>query len=129
MKTEHILTRFLTYTICEHKERIVKLLGYGVICYTAIVTGIMGHRSKDVEQDGPTAYMKHYTPFPMALHTLPLMVFALNKHWDRVRKIGIKVSRRGLSINYKGKGKEIERKYCGRQLQAVIFRQPNIDPV
>jgi hypothetical protein len=47
------------------------------------------------------------------------VVFALDKHQSKVRRLGIRIQN---SINFKGKEKEIERKFCGQQLQAAIFR-------
>lgn len=61
----------------------------------------MGHGNKDVEREGVTAGMRHYSPFSFGTTYSAMDGFALNKHWGKKRKLGIRVHR-GLSINFKG---------------------------
>lgn len=88
------LTKFLTVTVCEHKKNGgLELSSFGVICQAAEVAGGMGRGWGRADRT-----------------TLPaLFLWHLNKPWGKVDwACG---SRRDLSISFKGKEKEIERKF------------------
>lgn len=55
-------------------------------------------------------------------------VFVLNKHWGKVGKLRIRVQK-GLSISFKGKEREKERKFLRPTASGPIFRQRNTNPV